>query len=87
VRSNYRDDSDLDLAFEIDKAANDSNAFATWIFEKQRWEKDLAKIINLKLHLELLDNDTPTVQAGVKSGSVVLYARKTTKGSKRFTPT
>lgn len=74
---NYQENSDLDIAIKIKKLPSDSNVLATWIFEKNRLERRLQRLLGpYNLHLELLDNEeTPTIHDAVAEKSILVYAK------------
>jgi predicted nucleotidyltransferase len=77
ARDDYREDSDLDVAIEIEKLRNDENILATWITHKKGLEESLSKLIPYKLHLELCDREkTPTVLSGIEKSNIVVYIKK-----------
>ena len=74
ARNDYLEDSDLDVAVEIRIAPNDENVLTTWMFEHEEMEERLAKLLPYELQLENLDGeDTPTVLAGVRESSILVY--------------
>jgi predicted nucleotidyltransferase len=75
AREDYREDSDLDMAIEINKLSYDEEVLATWINEKDRLERRLLTLFpSLKLQIELLDNEqTPTVLSGIKRSVILVY--------------
>ena len=56
ARGDHRDDSDLDIAIELDLTAADgvdeSGGFATWSFETDGWEEELANLLPFTIDLE-----------------------------------
>lgn len=72
----FAEDSDLDIAVEIDKGPGAENKLATWILESGLWETELQAQLSHKVHIEWYDeNDTPTVKAGVENSGILLYSR------------
>lgn len=77
ARGDYRSDSDLDVAVELDKSRWDESPFVIWMSSGKSWERELAPNIPWPLHLEWHDTDgeTPTVAAGIERGHHVVYER------------
>ncbi len=76
ARGDHGEDSDLDVAIEIEMRRGDENKLAIWIFEKQGLEDRLSRLIPFSLQLEHLNgNETPTVLSGVERGSILVYER------------
>lgn len=74
ARGDDHDDSDLDVAVELNKAAGDENVLATWIFEQDGLQEHLANRLDCKVDLQLLDGeDTPVVRGGVDDAGVLIY--------------
>ncbi|GBE32929.1 nucleotidyltransferase domain protein [bacterium BMS3Bbin05] len=66
----YRKDSDLDVAIEIEMEPGDESKLATWLCEKQGLEESLSRLIPYDLQLEYLNGDeTPNVLSGVERES------------------
>jgi predicted nucleotidyltransferase len=84
VKDNFREDSDLDIALDIDKSENDTNRLATWVYESKAWKQELQTLIpSFNIDLQWFDpnGSTKTVEAGIKNGSILVYERnKHTKG-------
>ena len=79
AKGNYREDSDLDVAVEIEKQHGDTNVLTTWICEGGGLEKRLSAILPFKVQLENIEGaETPIVSSGVKSSSILVYERKVT---------
>ena len=73
----FRDNSDLDVAVQIDPINRDETAYASWFHEKGGWQAQLQRQLNVKLDLEWFDpsGSTPTIAKGLSEGSVVIYER------------
>lgn len=71
-------DSDLDIALEIDPRPNDTNIFATWIVENQKWQQELSALLPYQVHLELYDPTASEriVATAVDQHGIQAYARK-----------
>jgi predicted nucleotidyltransferase len=77
VRGSHREDSDLDVAIEIQPLPGDSSAFATWISEAFELCQSLASMLPVPVGLEWYGgkHGTPTIHRGLTAGSVVVYER------------
>lgn len=76
ARDDYREDSDIDVAVEINKLPGDENSLATWVFESEKLQKDLSELLPYKLQLEYLDDSkTPHVLAGIKQSNILVYEK------------
>ena len=79
AKGNYRDNSDLDVAVELEKQPGDSNVLATWICVGDSLEKRLSAMLPFKVQLENLDGaETLIVSSGVRSSSILIYDREAT---------
>lgn len=64
-------DSDFDLAIEfLDPWINRT---LTWMDYHDEWESRLSKITNLRIHLELYDDENVHVRKYVKEKSIILF--------------
>lgn len=77
VRGSHREDSDLDVAIEIEPLPGDSSAFATWISEASDLRQSLAPLLPVPVDLEWYgsDHETPTIHHGITAGSLLVYER------------
>lgn len=80
ARGDHRPDSDIDIAIELDMSADvgvdDSGGLATWMFEADGWEKELASLLPYKVDLEWFrGHDTPTIQNGIDQSSILVYQK------------
>ena len=75
--NNFREDSDLDVAVELDVSSGDFNIDAAWILNRKKFVESLESMIpGFELDLQLLDNqNTPTIEKGIKQGSVLIYQK------------
>jgi len=77
VLGTANNNSDLDIAIEIEKRQSDSNKLATWISLKDKWVRELQSQLKIKLHLEWYEaSETPTVQSGISRGHVIIYKKQ-----------
>jgi len=78
ARSDYRDDSDLDVAVEIVPRENDGNAFAVFAVDSSEWINQLQPKLSYKLHLKgRYGDDSPYVEAGIERSSILVYEDNT----------
>jgi len=79
TNDSYQQDSDLDIAIEITQLPHDSNVLSTWINEADRFRERLEKIFltfsNIKLHLELLNDECVIVSGGVRKSGFLIYQK------------
>lgn len=80
VRGNHREDSDLDVAIEINSAAirgeDYSGGFATYAFESKSWCNELNDLIGLDVDLQFYkEGETKTIQIALDFSSVVVYEK------------
>lgn len=77
IRGTQRPDSDFDVAVEFDPVGLDSDCLTTWICEAKKWRKQLQPHLPWTLHLEWHDpgGGTPTISAGLKESSLLIYER------------
>jgi predicted nucleotidyltransferase len=80
ARDDYRRDSDLDVAIELDLSAidgcDDSGGLATWMFDTEGWLEELQDLSGLRVDLQQFDGvSTPTIQAGLERSSLLVYTK------------
>lgn len=76
VRGTHRINSDLDIAIQLIYPEPDTAA-AHWSFEEPQWTAQLSSLIPWQLDLELLcPPDSPTISAGIKESSLLVYQRQ-----------
>jgi len=80
VRGDHQDDSDLDVAIELDLSAasgvDDSGGLATWMFDTKGWREQLQGLTGLVIDLQHFHGqETPTIQAALERSSLLLYAK------------
>lgn len=75
VRGTHRQDSDLDVAVEIDALPGDSCPFTTWTAEAQRLKASIAGLVPVVIDLEWYggEEETPHVHHALQRSSVVVY--------------
>ncbi|WPL12666.1 nucleotidyltransferase domain-containing protein [Thiorhodovibrio litoralis] len=78
ARDDYKDDSDLDIAVEIQPLLGDENLLATWIFEAEELKARLAAVVpEYKVDLQWFDGEnTETIKEGIEKSSYVIYETK-----------
>ena len=80
ARGEERDGSDIDIAIELDLSAaagaDESGGLATWMFETQTWEAELAVLLPFEIDLEqYIAGQTPTIAAALDGSSVLAYQK------------
>jgi Predicted nucleotidyltransferases len=50
-----RDDSDLDVAMEIDPLGNDETVDVAWVCHRQEWEADMTQLVSYEVQLHAYD--------------------------------
>ena len=81
ARSDYRPDSDLDIAVELDPAefpgSDESGGLATWMFETGDWQAEVQTLVGYVVDLEQLVDmtATPTIAKGVAASSRLAYEK------------
>jgi predicted nucleotidyltransferase len=85
ARGEERDDSDVDIAVELDLSAADgadeSGGTATWMFECGSWESDLGSLLPFPVDLEqFMGAKTPTIKNAIKRSSVLAYQKQGFQG-------
>ncbi|WP_175757666.1 nucleotidyltransferase family protein [Burkholderia cepacia] len=74
ARDDFREDSDLDIAIEIDGV--NGNALATWMFDTKPWHAEISALVPFEIDLEFFDEDeTPIIKAAIKRASILVYTR------------
>lgn len=75
VRGTNNPDSDLDIAVEVFTQSGDSDAFTTWIGEKERLKASIAGVVPVIVDLDWYGgaDETPCIHAGLQAGSRVAY--------------
>jgi uncharacterized protein len=81
VRGDHHNDSDLDVAIELDPAeyqcSDESGGLATWMFETDEWKGEIQALIPYEIHLHQFSGDqTPTIRDGLKRSSKLIYAKE-----------
>lgn len=80
ARGDHRTDSDIDIAIELDLTAADgvdeSGGFATWSFETDDWEHELATLLPFTIDLEQYRGEgTPTIHQALAKSSQLIYTK------------
>jgi predicted nucleotidyltransferase len=74
ARDDFREDSDLDVAIEIDGV--NGNALATWMFDTKPWHAEISALVPFEIDLEFFDEDeTPIIKTAIERSSVLIYVR------------
>jgi len=71
LKGTHRPDSDLDLAIEFLDSWHD--AALLWFDYHEQWQRELSKIIGLKVHLELYDKGNQSIRAYVNGKAVIIF--------------
>ena len=79
LTGNQRDDSDLDIALEIDAIGNDEIALTSWVTTSTAWREELQLLLPHKLDLQLYDStdQRSNVVRYVNCCSALIYERAT----------
>ena len=82
VRQDFREDSDLDVAIELDASASDQpKGSALWLFEPHRWQQELQAFSPHKIHLEqYLEERTSTIKRALEQSSRLVYQKSSARG-------
>jgi len=73
ARSDYKANSDIDIALVLYRQQNDSNVLATWMFEKEHLRSSLQELLPYKLDLQLYDGEkTKTIHNGINESSILI---------------
>ena len=81
ARGDHRDDSDLDIAIQLDlsvaKGMDESGGLATWMFDTEGWEEELAALLPFTIDLEQYRGEaTPTIHQALARSSQLVYAKR-----------
>lgn len=76
ARGDYRPNSDVDLALEIDPIGNDEDALTSWVSESSGWRTQLSAIIPGEVDLDLYDSSDAhsVVKDAVDREGLLVYA-------------
>ena len=83
VRGDHSDDSDLDIAIELDLAAangvDESGGIATWAFETRGWADELRQRLglNIDLYQYLRDATWSNINKALEHSSILAYVKQT----------
>ena len=80
VRDDFRPESDLDIAIELDPTVycgfDESGGLATWMFETTGWRDELQSLSPYTIQLEQYQSDqTPTITEGIIRSSRLIYEK------------
>jgi len=74
IKGNYEDESDLDIAVELNLTKGAENLLAVWLCDKDNWQDELQALIPYKVHLEWYhENETKLVGSGIKEACRLIY--------------
>ncbi|PTT33675.1 nucleotidyltransferase domain-containing protein [Acidovorax sp. HMWF018] len=79
ARQDYRPDSDLDIAIELDpqtfQGSDESGGLATWMAETNGWAHELSALTGFQVQLEQFIDEiqTPTIARGLQESSLMAY--------------
>lgn len=76
VKGTARDDSDLDVAIRIE--ATDETSLTTWVFEGREWAEELDDLLDVEVHLEMLDGSDRVVLPAVREHGLRIYSKPVT---------
>lgn len=81
ARGDHRADSDLDIAIQLDLTAangmDESGGLATWMFDTDGWEEELAALLPFTIDLEQYRGDaTPTIHQALSRSSQLVYIKR-----------
>ncbi len=75
ARGTHRDDSDLDIAFEIDRLGTREAAEQFQAYTRVAWRSELSLIFGLNVHLEPVVGDATNVEGYVQDSGTIAYER------------
>jgi predicted nucleotidyltransferase len=80
VRGEHREDSDVDVAIELDmtavKGVDESAGMATWAFDTMTWKPELELLLSRVVDLQRYKaGETNIIQAGLDQSSVLVYEK------------
>ncbi|MBU2984998.1 nucleotidyltransferase domain-containing protein [Saccharophagus degradans] len=77
ARKDFRADSDIDIAVQLNKLPQDGSEYSTWMFSADELKKSLGSLLPFELQLEwYCPNSTPTVHKGIMESSILVYDQK-----------
>lgn len=77
ARQDYRPDSDLDIAIELDsqtfQCSDESGGLATWMAETNGWAQELSGLTGFQVQLEQFIDEiqTPRIARGLQESSLM----------------
>ncbi len=75
ARGTHRPNSDLDIAFEIDRLQSDAAAEEFQTQVRPAWVSDLSALFGLKVHLEPMVGEATNVAGYVRNSGELAYER------------
>ena len=77
ARDDFRADSDLDIAIQVNQAPQDGSEYSTWFYFSQELKESLQLLLPYTLQLEWYDPiGTPTVHLGILESSILVYEQQ-----------
>jgi uncharacterized protein len=77
AKGTAREDSDLDVAVEIEPVGNDEESYTSFVSEANGWRTELQPMLTYKLHLKWYDRVNKPVWDGVNSAGILVFERAT----------
>lgn len=74
AKGTNRSDSDLDVAVRI--TGQNETPLTTWIFEGRKWAEELDSLLDVSVHLEMMDETDKVVLPSVRQHGVRIYYRR-----------
>jgi predicted nucleotidyltransferase len=78
VKGSHRPDSDLDVAFEIDRLSDEHAVDEFQEITLPTWRNDLTRLTGLPIHLEPSVGDATAVTGYVSDSGMLVYERRET---------
>jgi len=91
ARGEERDDSDIDIAIELDlseaEGADESGGMATWMFECGSWRSELGSLLPLPIDLQqFMGAKTPIIRSAIKRSGVLAHRKRGFRGKPTRVP-
>jgi uncharacterized protein len=85
ARGEEKDESDIDIAVELDLASaqrvDESGGTATWMLKCGDWDSELASLFPVPVDLEqFMGAKTPAIKAAIRGSSVLAYTKQGFRG-------
>jgi hypothetical protein len=80
VRGNCHDQSDLDIAVELDRTAfkgsDSSHGMATWFLQTESWPREIQSLSPYRVDLQqFIPGRTATIEAAIAESSMLIYEK------------